>query len=1056
MVQRHRSLRPRAHWLLLVLSVLSLILALVAAGFSRPRESGTSATGLFTINSAAEALAGPVVDVTGTQVTAQRLPPRTVALTFEDGPDPEWTPRILDFLAKHGIKATFFVVGSRASQHPELVRRIAAEGHELGLHSYNHADFARMSSWQRRLQLALNRDAVARAAGVDVRLVRLPFSSTPATLDRDSLAAVKEIGGWGYRVVLADLDSMDAQQPGTNLIVVSAAPLADNGAVVLMHDGGGSRQQTVWALETLVPALQKRGYSFTTVSGAVSGGPVTGQATDSQRARGEAAAIVQSVSTVVADVLFVLLVAAAILIAVRVAIQFGCAWLHKRRRPKAADRDFTPPLSVIVPAYNESANIAATVMSLVATRYPGLEVIVVDDGSADDTADIVARLGLPGVRLIRQDNAGKPVALTTGIANASNDLLVLIDGDTIVERETLHLLVQPFQDPAVGSVAGNAKVANRAGLIGRLQHVEYVVAFNLERRVFEIGDCMPTVPGALGAFRRKALQDAGGISTATLAEDTDLTMAVCRAGWRIVYKDDACAWTEAPGTWRSLWRQRSRWSYGTMQAMWKHRAAVLERGASGKLGRRGLLYLLVFQILQPLLAPIADVYLVYNLAFEPFSWIVLMWAGLTVLQLAIAIYAFRLDHERPGPLWTLVLQQILYRQLIYLVVIQSVVVALVGSRVGWHQPARSGHAAALADSSDLADQVRKQQLRRKRKRSPRWARASVWVGTLLMAISGGTIVSAQALIAGLEGAVNQADLLGSAATFHNGGSGGLQTGAPLNVLIAGLDWRKDEPGPIRADSIMVMHIPRERDRAYLLSLPRDTLVEAPPAPRLNFPGGRTRLNAAFAIGAGPELSRVHGMRYLAERVRDLTGLPGFDGALLIDFYGFMEVIKAFDGVDICVDAQTTSIHTGVVYQPGCTRMDATSALDYVRQRKSLNDGDYARQRHQQQFIKAIVNEATKSSVLTDPARLDQIVRSAGSSMTVSTGPVSPVSFALELRAISGEAISMIRMPGVPETDSQQRYLGEQLTDDAKGLFAALRTGELPGYLAAHPELVAPS
>ena len=265
-------------------------------------------------------------------------------------------------------------------------------------------------------------------------------------------------------------------------------------------------------------------------------------------------------------------------------------------------------MSVIVPAYNEAANIAATVRSLVASDYPRLEVIVVDDGSTDGTAAIVESLRLPDVRLVRRPNAGKPAALNTGIRLARGDLLVLVDGDTVFEPDAIGQLVQPFADPDVGAVSGNTKVANRRGLLGRWQHLEYVIGFNLDRRLFDLGECMPTVPGAIGAFRREALLDVGGVPAATLAEDTDLTMAILRAGWRVVYEPTAIAWTEAPSTLRQLWRQRYRWCYGTMQAMWKHRAALRERGPAGKLGRRGLVYLTLFQVLLPLCAPAVDVY----------------------------------------------------------------------------------------------------------------------------------------------------------------------------------------------------------------------------------------------------------------------------------------------------------------------------------------------------------------------------------------------------------------------------------------------------------------
>src|SRR5207249_2023466 len=205
--------------------------------------------------------------------------------------------------------------------------------------------------------------------------------------------------------------------------------------------------------------------------------------------------------------------------------------MRRSRRPRRLHD--LGPVSVIVPAFNEAANIAATVRSLIGSDYPRLEVIVVDDGSTDGTAGIVASLRLPSVRIIRQVNAGKPAALNTGIAAARGDLLVLVDGDTVVEPHAVGRLVQPFTDANVGAVSGNAKVANRRTLLGRWQHLEYVIGFNLDRRMFDIAQCMPTVPGAIGAFRRATLRDVGGVPAVTLAEDTDLTMAVIRAGWKV-------------------------------------------------------------------------------------------------------------------------------------------------------------------------------------------------------------------------------------------------------------------------------------------------------------------------------------------------------------------------------------------------------------------------------------------------------------------------------------------------------------------------------------------
>jgi cellulose synthase/poly-beta-1,6-N-acetylglucosamine synthase-like glycosyltransferase len=369
------------------------------------------------------------------------------------------------------------------------------------------------------------------------------------------------------------------------------------------------------------------------------------------------------------------------------------ARLHVRRSRRRAGEagPFLPPVSIVVPAHDEAVGIERAVRSLAGSDYPAdrFEVIVVDDGSTDGTADIVERLELPNVRVLRQANQGKPVALNRGAATARHAFIVTVDGDTVFERETLRALVAPFRDPRVGAISGNTKVGNRGGVLGRWQHIEYVMGFNLDRRVYEMLDCMPTVPGAIGAFRRAALIDAGGVSGATLAEDTDVTLAIGRAGWRVVYAEDARAWTEVPSTLRGLWRQRYRWAYGTIQSVWKHRLALLDpRGR--RAGRRAIPYLAVFQVLFPLAAPLIDLFAVYSIVFlDPFP-ILAFWLAFNGLQLVLAWTAFGYDHESRRPLWALPLQQLVYRQLMYLVVIESIVTALIGSRLAWHRVVRTG------------------------------------------------------------------------------------------------------------------------------------------------------------------------------------------------------------------------------------------------------------------------------------------------------------------------------------------------------------------------------
>jgi peptidoglycan/xylan/chitin deacetylase (PgdA/CDA1 family)/glycosyltransferase involved in cell wall biosynthesis len=685
---------PRLHWFTLAVVMLLLFVLLslnafvhrVGAAASEPPISspGTDAAPTAVTGG------GPILRLGADgAVRSSEMPVRTLALTFDDGPDPRWTPRVLDVLRRHGAHATFFVIGSKVNENPELTRRILAEGHELGVHTYTHVGLTSVGPLRRRMELAATQQAIAAATGRQTHLLRPPFSSSPDAVTAADVDALREAAGSGYLAVLTDLDSADWRRPGTDAIVRSAAPRDGRGAVVMFHDGGGDRSQTVAALDRLL--TERRGHRFVTVSAGV-GLPAPAAASPMLRARGAVLRWAQLAGAWLAGAMSVLLAVAVVAGILRLLAQVVGSRRQVARTRRPSDVPYTGLVSVLVPAYNEAANIAATVRSLVAADHRPLEVIVIDDGSVDGTADIVRRLGLPEVRVIRQANAGKPAALNTGIAAARGDLLVLVDGDTVLAPDAVSRLIRPFADPAVGAVSGNTKVANRGGLLGRWQHLEYVIGFNLDRRLFDVARCMPTVPGAIGGFRRAALLEVGGVSGATLAEDTDLTMAVIRAGWRVVYEESAIAWTEVPSSLAQFWRQRYRWCYGTMQAMWKHRRCLVEGGAAGRLGRRGLTYLLLFQVLLPLTAPAIDVAAVYGLVFLPWPQLAAVWVGFMVLQVLTAWYALRLDGERAGPLWSLPLQQVVYRQVMYLIVIQSTVAALLGTRQRWQRMHRMGQA----------------------------------------------------------------------------------------------------------------------------------------------------------------------------------------------------------------------------------------------------------------------------------------------------------------------------------------------------------------------------
>jgi cellulose synthase/poly-beta-1,6-N-acetylglucosamine synthase-like glycosyltransferase len=220
-----------------------------------------------------------------------------------------------------------------------------------------------------------------------------------------------------------------------------------------------------------------------------------------------------------------------------------------------------------------------------------------------------------------------------------------------------------------------------------------VMGFNLDRRLLASVGAIATVPGAVGGFRTDALREVGGVSDDTIAEDTDLTIALQRARWRVAYQDEAIAWTEAPSTVGDLWRQRYRWCYGTLQATWKHRRAVVEGRSIGLIG---LPYALMFQVVVALLGPVVDAAALYGLLTSQARAVAVAWLGFSAAQLVLAVFAFRLDREPLRPLWAVPLQQLVYRQLMYLVVVQSVAAALAGTRLRWHKLRRVGLAGAPA------------------------------------------------------------------------------------------------------------------------------------------------------------------------------------------------------------------------------------------------------------------------------------------------------------------------------------------------------------------------
>ena len=692
----HRSWGRRA---LLGFCLGMLILLLLVDGVTT-KTVGAAGTGARSVTGSSLAGSAPVLVTNGHGGLVSHQPPpgHRIALTFDDGPNPTWTPKIAAILLAEHVPATFFEVGSQVVRYPEVTRMLHRDGFALGDHTFTHADLSQLPGWEAQLQISLTESAISGITGTRPRLVRPPYSSTTEAVTPAEERAWGAVAASGHVIALSNYDTQDWERPGVSTIVsnVLSEPAIRHGigGIVLMHDAGGNRSQTVAALPKLIAALRARGFSFATVSqmADMSRAQAEVPATAGQRLRGRAFDMMLALAGLVTNLLTSVVMLVTILVGLRMVVELVLARVQLRRvRDLPIDPSFAPAVSILVPAHNEAIGIERSVRSLSGSRYAGeLEVIVVDDGSTDETATIVEGLALPGVRLLRQANAGKAAALNRALAAASHDILVTVDADTVFEPETLCVLVQRFREPHVGAISGNTKVGNRHGLIGHWQHIEYVMGFNLDRRMYEVLGSTPTVPGAIGAFSREALAEIGGVSGATLAEDTDITLDIGRAGWRVLYENRARAWTEAPSTLRGLFRQRSRWAYGTIQSMWKHRRALTFASDGSSAGGRAVMVILIFQVLLPLAAPLIDLFAIYSIVFLDPMPILAFWVAFNLFQLVLAWEAFGFDGESRRPLWALPLQQIGHRQISYLVVYDAIVSALLGSHLRWRHAERTG------------------------------------------------------------------------------------------------------------------------------------------------------------------------------------------------------------------------------------------------------------------------------------------------------------------------------------------------------------------------------
>ncbi|NVO19091.1 MAG: glycosyltransferase [Bacteroidetes bacterium] len=623
-----------------------------------------------------------------------------ISLTFDDGPDERYTPKILDILKEYKVPAVFFVTGINAEQNLELVRRIYNEGHELGNHTFIHPNLENISDQRLELELRSTGYIIEGITGHATMFFRPPYNTDAEPVNPIQIEPLATAKSEGYLTIGSSIDPLDWQKGvAADTIVARAIRQHNLGNIILMHDAGGTRDETVKALPRIIEYYQTHGYKFVSLA------TLMGKKRDEVMPveQGSLNHLLESTDSKVFvagyyinRILSALFFAALLLSIIKISSVAILAIIQRRTERKKLIMPFNsfPKVSIIVPAYNEELNAVKTVRNLLKTDYPEFEIIFVDDGSKDSTYKVVKDeySNHPNVKVLSKVNGGKASALNFGIGSADGEILVCIDADTLLHTDAIRKLIPYFEDERVGAVAGNVKVGNRINLLTLWQHLEYTTSQNFERRAFDTLNAIMVVPGAIGAFRKDAVLQSGAFSTDTLAEDCDLTLRLLRKNFIVKCCNEALAYTEVPEKMNMLVKQRLRWSFGIMQSFWKHRDLMFTRK---KLNMSWVLlpHLLIFQLILPLISPLVDITFLISL-FMPQSWlIVVFYFAYFALDLCISLLSFKIENEEFKAVFipVLFLQRIIYRQVLWYVLLKSYLRAIKGELATWGFLNRTGN-----------------------------------------------------------------------------------------------------------------------------------------------------------------------------------------------------------------------------------------------------------------------------------------------------------------------------------------------------------------------------
>jgi len=648
---------------------------------------------------------------------------KKIALTFDDGPDPVYTPQVLNVLKKENVPGCFFVVGIMAEKNMELLKQEYDDGYEIGNHTFFHPDMSSVGPRRVKFELNATRRLIEAVTGHSTILFRAPFNADAEPQNTSEILPIAQSRKENY-INIGELIDPEDWEPGktADQIFNTVVKQQENGNILLLHDAGGNREATVAALPRIIKYFKQKGYTFTTV------GDLMG------KKRSELMPAVKSSANsgflgsgdyffinffyygnLILNVIF----SVAIVLAILRTIFIAYLAIKQRKRAKRNDykliKNPSEKVSIIIPAYNEEVTAVQTINSLLKTSYPNFELIFVDDGSKDKTFEIIYKQfgNHPQVKVYRKENGGKASALNFGITKASSAYIICIDADTQLKTNAVTELMRYFYSPKIAAVAGTVKVGNAHNILTKWQSIEYITAQNMDRRAFDLLNTITVVPGAIGAFRKDVVLEVGAFTIDTLAEDCDLTMRILKAGYKVKNCDAAIAYTEAPETVNMLLKQRFRWSFGVMQSFWKNRKTLLNK-KYGYFGMVGMPNILIYQIILPLFSPLADLFMlislisglfslsaINNLTLTGFSGILSLHNGFgqvlfyylifIFVDMIFAAIAFKMEQEKLKNLLYIFPQRFFWRQLMYLVLFRSFRKAIKGELETWGTLKRTGN-----------------------------------------------------------------------------------------------------------------------------------------------------------------------------------------------------------------------------------------------------------------------------------------------------------------------------------------------------------------------------